>query len=384
MITTFKTRIYPSGDQKEYFEKAFGMRRFAYNWALDKAVEFYKTGRGLHPYQLVKDFNALLKTDETLAWCKEINSMVRQEAFEDLSLAMQKWKKLQVVSRETTERMSTDKGKPHYASRKNPVQSFRIFAKMENSFRVEGPHTLTMNVTRAYGRMTLKTRESIKRLMGAKLKTLTIMRQAGQYWLCIAYERTNHAPQTNGGRLGLDLGIHAPAIGYDGSESFRFGLGKDDLRKAKANRKRKQRKLAAKTKDSKRYAKALLQLEKTYLKEANIRKDRREKDTTWILTHYQQVMIDDFSFESAKKLDVNEALYETCPYAFKLRLEQKAEKFGCSVSYVPKGTPTTKTCSHCGHVQKMGLGDRTYVCPECGFTADRDLNSAINVYNMMI
>lgn len=40
---------------------------------------------------------------------------------------------------------------------------------------------------------------------------------------------------------------------------------------------------------------------------------------------------------------------------------------------------STKTCSHCGQVQKVSLDERTYVCEECGFTIDRDWNAAINI-----
>ena len=43
------------------------------------------------------------------------------------------------------------------------------------------------------------------------------------------------------------------------------------------------------------------------------------------------------------------------------------------------GFASTKTCSHCGHVQKVGLDERTYVCEKCGFTIDRDWNAAINI-----
>ena len=44
--------------------------------------------------------------------------------------------------------------------------------------------------------------------------------------------------------------------------------------------------------------------------------------------------------------------------------------------------PSSKTCSNCGHKHDdLTLNDRTYVCPECGFTLDRDLNAAINIRN---
>ncbi|MGD1701972.1 zinc ribbon domain-containing protein [Dapis sp. BLCC M229] len=41
--------------------------------------------------------------------------------------------------------------------------------------------------------------------------------------------------------------------------------------------------------------------------------------------------------------------------------------------------PSSKTCSNCGHVQDMPLYLRTYDCPECWLSIDRDLNASINL-----
>jgi transposase len=38
--------------------------------------------------------------------------------------------------------------------------------------------------------------------------------------------------------------------------------------------------------------------------------------------------------------------------------------------------PTTKTCSKCGHKQKMTLSNRIFICESCGMVLDRDVNSA--------
>ena len=43
-----------------------------------------------------------------------------------------------------------------------------------------------------------------------------------------------------------------------------------------------------------------------------------------------------------------------------------------------------KLCSNCGAIHKhLTLADRTYVCPSCGFTIDRDINAAINLREKM-
>ena len=39
--------------------------------------------------------------------------------------------------------------------------------------------------------------------------------------------------------------------------------------------------------------------------------------------------------------------------------------------------PSSKTCSNCGHVQDMPLKIRTYDCPECGLSIDRDRCASI-------
>jgi putative transposase len=42
--------------------------------------------------------------------------------------------------------------------------------------------------------------------------------------------------------------------------------------------------------------------------------------------------------------------------------------------------PSSKTCNACGVVNyDLTLSDRTWVCPACGATLDRDLNAARNI-----
>ncbi|WP_041083553.1 zinc ribbon domain-containing protein [Thermotoga profunda] len=41
--------------------------------------------------------------------------------------------------------------------------------------------------------------------------------------------------------------------------------------------------------------------------------------------------------------------------------------------------PTTKTCSNCGTKIDIALSERTFNCPNCRLSIDRDLNSAYNM-----
>ena len=62
----------------------------------------------------------------------------------------------------------------------------------------------------------------------------------------------------------------------------------------------------------------------------------------------------------------------------------KAVKVGKIFIKIGRFKPSSQLCSKCGHRQKMTLDKRTYVCPECGMTMDRDLNAAINIRDFAV
>ena len=62
----------------------------------------------------------------------------------------------------------------------------------------------------------------------------------------------------------------------------------------------------------------------------------------------------------------------------------KATKNGKVCAKIGRFDPSSQICSKCGHQQKMSLEQRTYVCPECGMTMDRDVNAAINIRNFAL
>lgn len=67
-------------------------------------------------------------------------------------------------------------------------------------------------------------------------------------------------------------------------------------------------------------------------------------------------------------------------YEFYRQMQYKCEEKGIILVQADRFYPSSKTCSHCGHIKKdLKLSDRTYRCPECGMELDRDYNAAINL-----
>lgn len=65
-----------------------------------------------------------------------------------------------------------------------------------------------------------------------------------------------------------------------------------------------------------------------------------------------------------------------CSLLFRVQTKRTRE----ATSKIDKWFPSTKKCSCCGAEKHMTLSERIYQC-SCGYLADRDYNSAINIKN---
>ncbi|ETR73633.1 MAG: hypothetical protein OMM_06817, partial [Candidatus Magnetoglobus multicellularis str. Araruama] len=65
---------------------------------------------------------------------------------------------------------------------------------------------------------------------------------------------------------------------------------------------------------------------------------------------------------------------------FKRQIEYKADWYGSKMAYVDRFFPSSKTCNACGYIKEdLKLSDRLFICPDCGYKEDRDVNAAKNI-----
>ena len=84
VLVGYKFRIYPTEDQKVFFEKHFGCCRFIYNYLLNLREELYKKfKKNISGFEAKKQI-AVLKKSEDFKWLKEVNSQSLQESSLDL------------------------------------------------------------------------------------------------------------------------------------------------------------------------------------------------------------------------------------------------------------------------------------------------------------
>ena len=83
---------------------------------------------------------------------------------------------------------------------------------------------------------------------------------------------------------------------------------------------------------------------------------------------------------SASKLKLGKGIFDNGWGVFTNYLKYKLEEQGKRLIKIDKYYPSSKQCSSCGHIHtELKLHERTWICPECGTTHNRDYNAAINI-----
>jgi putative transposase len=68
-------------------------------------------------------------------------------------------------------------------------------------------------------------------------------------------------------------------------------------------------------------------------------------------------------------------------FRFRMKLEAMSYKYGTTLYYTDEYM-TSKMCCNCGNIKQNLGSNKTYNCESCRLKVDRDINAAINIYNI--
>jgi len=353
MITATKIRIYPDTKQADKLAKSFGCARWYWNNSLAETQKLYhETGKGLGQFAMNSRLPGLKKEFE---WLKETHSQVLQSVSLNLSRAFINFFEKRAAY-------------PNFKS-KHDKQSIQYPQGVKI---VEGRKLFLPKIGHV--------KAVVHREIIGVIKTVTISKTpTGKYFASILTENGMDAPTIPFGSkvLGVDMGLTHLAITGDGSK---FDNPKH-VAKARKNLKRKQQKLSRKEKGSNSRNKARILVAKAHEKVANARKDYLNKLSKRLVDENQVIAVEDLNVKGMVK---NHCLAKSISDAgwgmFTTMLKYKAERAGKGYVEVNRFFPSTKACSHCGHVVKsLPLNIRNWKCTECGAEHDRDINAAKNI-----
>jgi putative transposase len=181
---------------------------------------------------------------------------------------------------------------------------------------------------------------------------------------------------TNGKTIGIDLGCKNTITTSEG-DKIKIAVGESERTK------RLQRKLARSEKGSKRRYRNLKELQKSYERTMNQKKDIGNKAVAKLLEN-DVVCMQDEQLAKWQRSGHGKAIQHSCLGLIKTKLKAHGAKV------VSKWEPTTQTCSCCGtrSAKKVVLGDETFFCPSDSwiekpcpnvYGIDRDVNAARNM-----
>lgn len=365
MLIAHKIALDPNNAQATYFARACGVARFAYNWALaewQRQYEAWKQDNSLpKPTEaaLRRQLNAIKR--EQFPWMLEVTKCAPQMAIIQLGQAFQNF----------------FAGRARYPQfRKKGVHD--RFTLTNDQFSIDGSRIRIPNL--GWVRM----RESLR--FNGKIMSATISRVADRWFVSITVqtEDLSHLPKAeNQGAVGVDLGVSALATLSTGEPP----IPGPKPHKALLDRLRRlSRSLSRKQKGSANRKKAKAKLARLHARIANIRQDALHKLTTDLTRRFHTIGIEDLNVRGMmRNRHLARSIADMGFFEFRRQLEYKAAMRGGQVVVADRWFPSSKICSCCGHKQEeLSLSVRSWTCPVCGSTHDRDLNAAINLKNMAV
>jgi len=177
--------------------------------------------------------------------------------------------------------------------------------------------------------------------------------------------------------VGVDLGIEKLATLSDG----RYLENPKPLERSLERVKTIQRALSRKKFLSGNWFKSKRRLAKEYEHVKNLRRDLFFKLGVLLAKDYDVLVLEDLDVQGLIQKGVTRTrrmrLYDSSFLEIRALLEWEFRKRGKLVFPVPAYN-TSRECFFCGRVNKdLTLADRVFVCPECGWTVDRDLNASL-------
>ncbi|MCA1668299.1 MAG: transposase [Thermomicrobia bacterium] len=352
----YRYRCYPNATQRVVLARTFGATRYVYNWALRLRTDAYYERQERLYYRETSLRLTKLKQEPDTAWLREIAAVPVQECLRHLDTAFRNF----------------FDGRTAYPSfkRKHGHQSAQY---TRSGFRYRnGKLTLAKMDT------PLKIRWSRPLPKSAIPSTVTVSRDsAGRYFVSLLVTDDIHPLPKMDTAVGIDLGITSLVTLSTGEK---IGNPRHLTSEAKRHRKAK-KSLSRKQKGSKGREKARLRLARVEARIADRRKDFTHKLTTRLVRENQTICCESLR---VKNMVRNHSLAKHISDAgwgeLVRQLEYKAAWYGRTFVAIDRWYPSSKRCSHCGHVvPSLPLDIRQWNCPECGTRHDRDVNAAVNI-----
>ena len=352
MQRSHKIRIYPNAEQAKILRQHVGGARFVYNWGLDhwkQWAEDKKNGVRDDNPNWIKLFRVWMA--ERPDWGVAIPSSVLTYSLKHLNTAY-------------TNHFKLGRGWPKF-KKKGVRDSFKSTAQ-KCYIRKDGRHVHIVGV-----KTDIRMAEELR--FKGKINSFCVSVTGDKWYMSVQVEvpDTRTAPDST---VGVDVGMKTPAVCSDGMS---LTLPSEQLQYLDRRLRKAQCCYSRRKKGSRRRFMALHRKQRIQERINNIRGDAIHKFTSAVCKNHATVVIEDLNAKGMHHgpKNIRSGMQRSCMSEILRQLKYKA--LYCIEA--DRWYPSTQLCSNCGARKKMDLTERTYNCPHCGLSLDRDLNAAINL-----
>jgi putative transposase len=360
-MKAIKIKLYLNHQQASYVNNLLGCTRFVYNNCLDFKIQKYNENKNSVSFGELGKHLTNLKSE--YIWLKDVHSKVLQQSIIDLEYSYKNFFK-------------NGMGFPNF-KKKGQKQSCRFPVDA-----ISGVKGNRINLIRQLKDIHYKCSRRDEKLLNKYqdlIKSATLSKsKSGNYNLSILIDikSIKHLPKTDK-VIGLDLGIKDFIVTSD-NKSF------ENLKLIRTNQKKLSklhRNLSRKENKSNNKNKSRIKLAKFHEKLNNIKDNYLHHITNQLLSENQVIVIEDLNVSGMLKNHcLAKSIQELSLHRFKLLLTYKTDWYGRDLIKIDRFFPSSKKCSCCGYKKvDLTLKDRTFKCPSCDVSIDRDYNAAINI-----
>jgi len=366
MFLAHKIALDPTAAQRNYFARAAGTARFAFNWALGEWRKQYQAGGKPSEVSLRRQLNSFKRSE--YPWMCDVSKYVVEEAIIDLGTAFRAF--------------FEKRGRYPRFKRKDDRASF-CAASGAGTFRTDGERIKLpvigwiRTVEHRTGKQARRCGKHGVRFSGP-LKRATVSCEAGRWFVSVMVDTNDVQPvQQPEAAVGVDLGVSALATLSTGE----VVEGPKSHKAALKQLRRSNKTLARRRRGSANFRKAKRRLARVHARIANVRKDATHKLTTRLTKTYRAIGIEDLNVRGmAANHCLARSIMDGGFFELRRQLEYKAKLYGSRIVVAGRFYPSSKTCSCCGVIKEtLALSQRVFTCDDCGFEADRDVNAALNL-----
>jgi putative transposase len=357
MRRAFRYRLWTNAQQERELAIALESQRRLYNKALEQRKTLYATQR--RSLSFAEQCRWFTQQRAINPFFGRLNAASGQETLRRLDRAFANFFR-RVQEGQTP-------GYPRFKSR-DRFDSF--------TFRTYGDGAKLLDNARLRVHNAGTIRVKLHRPVEGTIKTVTLKREAGRWYVIFSCELSD-VPMVDNGKpsVGLDVGLTRFLTTSDGTTELSPRYLKAELPALR----RAGRAVSRKQKGGHNRRKAVRRLHKIHARVQNVRREHHFQVACRLVLAYGLIAVESLNIKGMLRSGrLARAIADAAWGGFVSILRGKAEKAGTRVVEVdPRGT--SQQCSRCGHEVKKDLSVRWHNCSYCGLSVDRDHNAALNI-----